>query len=213
VRYPAARHSTYAKCSPCRATHASPRRHTDPRRPVKAGPGRARRATCSSPHPCISRPGGAPVVETAEPDTLLEMNAGARIPAPQIFRSGGRPARALALAMRGNRARIDPRASRFPANERAEADVLCQALAVVTPAVWSSRVCVRSFRTGVWVTAAAAIRWVAAMSTRSSGGAGMVTVMCCCRPRCRAGSYGAWSCQQRQMMRLHARPRVRSARG
>ena len=44
-------------------------------------------------------------------------------------------------------------------------------------------------------------------------GVGMLTVMCCCRPRWRAGSYGVRSCQQRHTIRHQARPRVRSARG
>ena len=41
---------------------------------------------------------------------------------------------------------------------------------------------------------------------------GIVTVMCCCKPVCLRGSYGVRLCQQRQMIRLQARPRVRSAR-
>src|SRR5450755_3448365 len=61
--------------------------------------------------------------------------------------------------------------------------------------------------------APATMRWVAAWSRTGPDTVGMVTVMCCCRARWRAGSYGTRSCQQRHRMRHQARPRVRIARG
>jgi hypothetical protein len=63
------------------------------------------------------------------------------------------------------------------------------------------------------VTAAPAIRWVAARSGWGPEVVGMMTVMCCCSARWRAGSYGTPSCQHCHTIRHQARPRVRSARG
>ena len=56
------------------------------------------------------------------------------------------------------------------------------------------------------------MRWVARRSGRGPDGVGMVTVMCCCRARVAGGVVRGVVCQQRQMIRLQARPRVRSAR-
>jgi hypothetical protein len=62
------------------------------------------------------------------------------------------------------------------------------------------------------VVAAPVIRLVAVRWGRGPEGPGMVTRTCCCRPVCRAGWYGVWVCQQRQVIGLQARPRVRRAR-
>jgi hypothetical protein len=92
-------------------------------------------------------------------------------------------------------------------------DVLCQAPIEIAAGGWLPSAARSALRAALWVTAAPAIRWVARMSGRGPDGSGTVTAMCCCRPVWRAGSYGVWDCQQRQMIRAHARPSVRSARG
>jgi hypothetical protein len=67
-------------------------------------------------------------------------------------------------------------------------DVLCQAMAGCS----TDRGCWRGLsaarRAAGVVTAAPAIRWVAARSGQEPHGSGMVTVMCCCSPVWRAGS-------------------------
>ena len=40
-------------------------------------------------------------------------------------------------------------------------------------------------------------RWRLGRTTPGPAELGMITVMCCCRPRWRLGSYGTRSCQQR----------------
>jgi hypothetical protein len=92
-------------------------------------------------------------------------------------------------------------------------DVLCQPPGVIADVGLPSSAARSALRAALWVTAALAIRWVAARSGRGPDGVGMVTVMCCCRARWRAGSYGIRSCQQRHRIRHQARPRVRIARG
>jgi hypothetical protein len=94
-----------------------------------------------------------------------------------------------------------------------KADVLCQPPSAVADAGLPSSASRSALRAASSVTAAPAIRSVAARSGRGPDGVGMVTAMCCCRPRWRAGSYGVRSCQQRHTIRHHARPTVRSARG
>jgi hypothetical protein len=80
-------------------------------------------------------------------------------------------------------------------------DVLCQAPIEIAAGGWLSSAARSAVRAALWVTAAPAIRWVARMSGRGPDGSGTVTAMCCCRPVWRAGSYGVWDCQQRQMIR------------
>ena len=101
-----------------------------------------------------------------------------------------------------------------------KADVLCQppwrlarrAVGLAAAGLPSSAA--RSaLRAALRVTAAPAIRWVAAVSGRGPEGVGMVTVTWRCSAWWRAGSYGTPSCQHCHTIRHQARPRVRSARG
>jgi hypothetical protein len=58
------------------------------------------------------------VAVTAGADTPLRMNAGPADPAPGNFGSGGRPARALGLALRGRRVSEVGSAGLYPFNDR-----------------------------------------------------------------------------------------------
>ena len=69
-----------------------------------------------------------------------------------------------------------------------DADVLCQPPHVLADVGLPSSASRSALRAAGSVTAAPAIRWVAARSGRGPDELGMVTVMCCCRPRCLAGS-------------------------
>ena len=69
-----------------------------------------------------------------------------------------------------------------------KADVLCQPPGEIADVGLPSSASRSALRAAGSVTAAPSIRWVAARSGRAPDGVRMVTVMCCCRPRCLAGS-------------------------
>ena len=103
---------------------------------------------------------------------------------------------------------------------KTKADVLCQALrrlagraAGLADGGLLSSAARSALRAALRVTAAPAIRWVAARSGTGPDGVGMVTVTWRCSARWRAGSYGMRSCQHCHTMRHQARPTVRIARG
>src|SRR5438067_2030604 len=102
---------------------------------------------------------------------------------------------------------------RRPAHTSAFVDVLCQPSSAIADIGLPSSALRSALRSACWVTAAPAIRWVAAVSGRGPGEVGMVTVTWRCSARWRAGSYGTPSCQQRHTIRHQPRPRVRIARG
>ena len=92
-------------------------------------------------------------------------------------------------------------------------DVLCQPRSAIADVGLPSSALRSALRAARWVTAAPAIRWVAAVSGRGPDEVGIVTVAWRCSARWRAGSYGTRSCQQRHTIRHQPRPRVRIARG
>ncbi len=132
----------------------------------------------------------------------------------RIVRPRGRNPRGLQLCGSGRRADFLPPGRRTPSGPpRAPALHDINLLGGVADVGLPSSAARSALRAALRVTAAPAIRWVAARSGTGPDGVGMVTVTCRCSARCRAGSYGVWSCQQRHTMRHQARPRVRSARG
>ena len=69
-----------------------------------------------------------------------------------------------------------------------KADVLCQPPSGIADVGLPSSASRSALRAAGSVTAAPSIRWVAARSGREPDGVGTVTVQCCCRARCLAGS-------------------------
>jgi hypothetical protein len=104
------------------------------------------------------------------------VRGGRRLPAVRTSRAAGKLPRARTLRAQHRR-------------QPERKDVLCQ-----PPTAGSGwRLAVKRCALGpvgppLGLTAAPAIRWVAARSGTGPDGVGMVTVMCCCRARWRAGS-------------------------
>ena len=134
----------------------------------------------------------APDLTNDSPYQLWRQDIGREVASPPVR---GRRLRATAL--------VGEPVARCPTE-----DVLCQPLwrlagraAGLADVGLPSSAARSALRAALRVTAAPAIRWVAARSGTGPDEVGIVTVTCRCSARWRAGSYGTPSCQHCHTMR------------